>query len=75
MLVIKSIEAIKEHKDYLKDKWRQARDNSQVKAKVKTVNKNYKKPTSSFKISSRMSSSMAKDKQKKETPRSTTNLV
>lgn len=48
MLVIKSIGAIKEHREYLKDKMRQARDNSQVKAKVKTVNKNYKKPSSSL---------------------------
>ena len=49
----------------MKDKMRQARDNSQVKAKVKTVNKMYKKASSSVR-QSRLGSSMNKEKPKKE---------
>ena len=50
MLVLKSIETIKEDREYMMDKMRRARDNSQIKAKVKTVNKKYKKPVSSVRI-------------------------
>ena len=67
MLVIKSIEAVKEEREYLKDKMRLARNNSSVKAKVSTVNKNYKKPTSTMRSSrSGLTSSMFKERPKKE---------
>lgn len=43
MIVYKSISAVKEYREYMKDKMRKARDSHNVKAKVSTVNKSYLK--------------------------------
>ena len=42
MIVYKSISAVKEYREYMKDKMRRARDHNNAKAKVSTVNKKYR---------------------------------
>ena len=41
MIVYKSISAVKEYREYMKEKMRKARDSHNIKAKVSTVNKTY----------------------------------
>ena len=43
MILYKSIAAVKEHREYMKDKMRKARDYSNTKSKINNVNKVYKK--------------------------------
>ena len=51
MIVYKSISAVKEYREYMKEKMRRARDYQNVKAKVSTVNKNYQKRKASARSS------------------------
>lgn len=53
MIVYKSISAVKEYREYMKDKMRKARDYQHIKAKVSTVNKGYQKRKQSGSRSSR----------------------
>ena len=51
MIVYKSISAVKEYREYMKEKMRRARDYQNIKAKVSTVNKNYQKRKASVRSS------------------------
>ena len=42
MILYKSIASVKEYREYMKERMRQARTGQNAKAKVNTVNANYK---------------------------------
>ena len=71
MILFKSVESIKEYREYMKDKMREARERNIVRPKISTVNKKYKKPVASARPRSAaevLKESIMHEKKKKQPP-------
>ena len=57
MILYKSIASVKDYREYLKDRMKQARDSSRAKARVSTINKKYRSGRMSMNLSNNGSQS------------------